>query len=517
MAVQIQLRRDTAANWTSENSILAEGEVGFETDTGEAKIGDGSTAWNSLDYFGGGGTAADIAFTPNGSIAASDVQSAIQEVRDEAQPLDADLTAIAGLSPSNDDVIQRKAGSWINRTLTQLISDLAALGTTFQPLDADLTAIAALSSAANKLPYATGVGTWALTDFTAAGRALVDDADAAAQRTTLSVQGYSRTTFSNAAVSVAATDVLVEQIGTMSASRTATLPAASAVPAGWEIIIGDASGTVTSTNTIVIARAGSDTINGATSVTIASPYGHRRIISDGVSTWTYDGGVLRASSNLSDVASASTARTNLGVGTGDSPQFTAIELNNTDTTLARSSAGNVTIEGNLIYRAGGTDVPVTDGGTGASTAGAAATNLGLGTGDAVTHASLTLTGAASVAGGLILGDAYQPGSISATQDNWNPGNQHISKYIVVDCGAGSATLRGINTTNMTAGHTFWLRASNTAGGTLTITHASANSTSGYRFSCPGSANYTLSALEWVQVAYLPGISAANTLALITPA
>lgn len=56
-----------------------------------------------------------------------------------------------------------------------------------QPLDTDLTAIAALTSAANTLPYATGAGTWALTPFTAAGRALVDDADVAAQRATLSV------------------------------------------------------------------------------------------------------------------------------------------------------------------------------------------------------------------------------------------------------------------------------------------------------------------------------------------
>jgi hypothetical protein len=54
-----------------------------------------------------------------------------------------------------------------------------------QPLDSDLTAIAALASAANKVPYATGTNTWALADFTAAGRALVDDADAAAMRVTL--------------------------------------------------------------------------------------------------------------------------------------------------------------------------------------------------------------------------------------------------------------------------------------------------------------------------------------------
>jgi hypothetical protein len=60
-----------------------------------------------------------------------------------------------------------------------------------QPLDTDLTAIAALTSAADKVPYATGAGTWALATLTAAGRALLDDADAAAQRATLSV--YSTT------------------------------------------------------------------------------------------------------------------------------------------------------------------------------------------------------------------------------------------------------------------------------------------------------------------------------------
>lgn len=97
MADRIQLRRDTAANWTSTNPTLSQGEIGYETDTGKLKIGDGATAWAVLGY-------------------------ALATIY---QALDADLTAIAGLTPSNDDIIQRKAGAWTNRTMSQLKTDLA--------------------------------------------------------------------------------------------------------------------------------------------------------------------------------------------------------------------------------------------------------------------------------------------------------------------------------------------------------------------------------------------------------
>ena len=47
---RIQLKRSTAASWTSNNPVLFVGEIGYETDTKKFKIGDGSTAWTSLTY-----------------------------------------------------------------------------------------------------------------------------------------------------------------------------------------------------------------------------------------------------------------------------------------------------------------------------------------------------------------------------------------------------------------------------------------------------------------------------------
>jgi hypothetical protein len=43
-------RRGTAAEWTTANTVLLAGEIGFETDTGYFKIGDGTTAWTTLLY-----------------------------------------------------------------------------------------------------------------------------------------------------------------------------------------------------------------------------------------------------------------------------------------------------------------------------------------------------------------------------------------------------------------------------------------------------------------------------------
>ena len=51
MTTKIQLRRDTANNWTSVNPILDIGEQGYEFDTNKMKIGNGTSPWNDLQYF----------------------------------------------------------------------------------------------------------------------------------------------------------------------------------------------------------------------------------------------------------------------------------------------------------------------------------------------------------------------------------------------------------------------------------------------------------------------------------
>ena len=50
MATKIQVRRGTGAAWTTSNTVLDIGEFGYNTSTGQLKIGDGTTAWADLDY-----------------------------------------------------------------------------------------------------------------------------------------------------------------------------------------------------------------------------------------------------------------------------------------------------------------------------------------------------------------------------------------------------------------------------------------------------------------------------------
>ena len=72
----IKQRRDTAANWTSTNPVLGDGQAGWETDTLKEKLGDGVTAWNSLPY------------TQSGSVAWGNISGTLSNQTDLQNELD---------------------------------------------------------------------------------------------------------------------------------------------------------------------------------------------------------------------------------------------------------------------------------------------------------------------------------------------------------------------------------------------------------------------------------------------
>ena len=96
------------------------------------------------------------------------------------------LSDVTITSAASGNILQHNgSGQFVN--IAKSAIDVGSFNddSTYQPLDAGLTSISGLTTAANKMLYATGSDTYAVTDLTAAGRALLDDADAAAQRTTL--------------------------------------------------------------------------------------------------------------------------------------------------------------------------------------------------------------------------------------------------------------------------------------------------------------------------------------------
>ena len=139
---RIQLRRDTAANWTSANPTLAAGEMGAETDTRRIKIGTGSAAWTALAYLdagppqvvaAGGGAIANLTSGQQAVITTGTVVTTTDGRRwiysgTGSKTSEASYIELADVTPTWDSIAS-KPSTFTPSSHTHAISDVTSLQT----------------------------------------------------------------------------------------------------------------------------------------------------------------------------------------------------------------------------------------------------------------------------------------------------------------------------------------------------------------------------------------------------
>ena len=170
-------------------SVAVTGSDGIEIDSGSpvttsGTIALGINATSLSTHLGLGSLATQSTIT----------ESQISDLQSYLTAESNDLSAAVTWANVPDGNITESSVTQHEAALTITESQISDLGS-YQPSDAGLTSIAGLTTAADKMLYTTAADTYAVTTLTSAGRALLDDADAAAQRITLGL-GTAATTAS---------------------------------------------------------------------------------------------------------------------------------------------------------------------------------------------------------------------------------------------------------------------------------------------------------------------------------
>jgi len=206
--------------------VLVEGTF---TSDGKAKISSDDDTADFIENLLVAGT--NISLTVNNPGATETMTIAIS---------DATLNSLAALGTAADKMAYTTAlDTWAEADITafgrSLIDDAAAsnarttlglvIGTDVQAFDATLLSLAALGTAADKMAYTTALDTWAEADITAFGRSLIDDANAAAGRTTLGLGTIATQASDSVSITggsiTGITDLVVADGGTGLSSATA--------------------------------------------------------------------------------------------------------------------------------------------------------------------------------------------------------------------------------------------------------------------------------------------------------